>query len=59
MKQPLKPYYILFNGEWVGETWAVSEAKAVNNYWWKNVKGCDRFADRKCEPSDFEAITAI
>lgn len=49
-------YYILLNGEYVGQTWAVSEAKAVANYWWKFVKECDPFAVREYDPSDFEAI---
>lgn len=49
-------YYILLNGEYVGQAWAVSEAKAVTNYWWKFVKECDPFTVREYDPSDFEAI---
>jgi hypothetical protein len=49
-------YYILLDGEYAGQTWAVSEAEAVTNYWWKFVKGRDPFAERYLDPSDFEAI---
>ncbi len=58
MRQSKKRYYILYNGEWVGQTWAVSEAKAVNNYWWKFVKEQDPFKERFLDPSDFEAVCA-
>jgi hypothetical protein len=53
-----KPYYILLGGEWVGQTWAASEAEAKKNYWWKNVKGQDPFGARPLEPNDFEAVCA-
>lgn len=56
MKQPKKHYYILLNGYKVGETWAVSEAKAINNYWWKYVKGGDEYGERSREPEDFDAV---
>lgn len=49
-------YYILYGGEYAGQTWAVSEAEAVRNYWWKEVKGQDPFAERCLDPADFEAI---
>ena len=49
-------YYILLDGEYVGQTWAVSEAKAVTNYWWKFVKESDPFTVREYDPTDFEAI---
>ena len=56
MKQSKKHYYILLDGEYVGQTWAVSEAKAQNNYWWKFVKEGDQFSERRWNPTDFEAI---
>lgn len=49
-------YYILFRGEYAGQTWAVSEREAETNYWWNVVKGADLFAERWLDPSDFEAI---
>ena len=56
MAQKKNFYYILLDDEYVGQTWAVSEAKAVTNYWWKLVKEEDPFTVRNYEPSDFEAI---
>ena len=56
MRQSKKHYYILLNGEYVGQTWAVSEAKARSNYWWKAVKEGDAYAERYMNPSDFEAV---
>ena len=56
MRQSKKHYYILLDGDYVGQTWAVSEAKAVNNYWWKFVKEEDPFGERAYEPTDFEAV---
>ena len=58
MRQTKKRYFILLDNEYVGQTWAVSEKKAVNNYWWKNVKNRDQFSERYLNPSDFEAIQA-
>lgn len=55
MKSIKKRYYILLGDDWVGQTWAESERKAVNNYWWKAVKNGDPFTERKLDPSDFEA----
>ena len=56
MAQKKNFYYILLDGEYAGQTWAVSEAKAVTNYWWKFVKEEDPFTVRNYDPSDFEAI---
>lgn len=56
MRQSKKFFYILLDGEYVGQTWAVSEAKARNNYWWKFVKEEDPYTVRGYEPSDFEAV---
>lgn len=58
MKQPKKRYFILLDDEYMGQTWAVSEKKAVTNYWWKFVKEEDPFTVRQYDPSDFEAIQA-
>ena len=56
MKQTKRHYYIFLDGEYVGQTWAVSEKKAVTNYWWKFVKESDPFTVREYNPSDFEAV---
>lgn len=48
-------YYVLLNDEYIGQTWAVSEAKAKNNIWWKLVKENDQFKSVNIRPSDFEA----
>ena len=51
-----KFYYILHDGEYAGQTWAVSEEKATNNYWWNNCKCGDPFTITDYKPSDFEAV---
>ena len=56
MRQSKKCYYILLDGEYMGRTWAVSEAKARNNYWWKFVKEEDPYKVREYNPEDFETI---
>ena len=56
MAQKKNFYYILLDDEYVGQTWAVSEEKATNNFWWNNCKGGDPFAYTDYKPSDFEAI---
>lgn len=58
MRQPKKRYFILLDDEYMGQTWAVSEKKAVTNYRWKFVKEEDPFTVRQYDPSDFEAIQA-
>lgn len=57
MGQTKRHYYILYNGEYAGQTWAKSEAEAVKNHWWKFVKNEDPFTVRLYDPSDFEAIS--
>lgn len=57
-KKPKRHYYIIFNGSYVGETWAVSAEKARNNYWWKKVKQEDANSIRTYNPSDFDVIEA-
>ena len=51
--------YVAWN-IWTGqkyETWAKkNKAKAINNVWWKYVKGCDEMPYRSYEPSAFEAV---
>lgn len=54
--KPKKHYHILLNGRGVGESWAVSPQKAINNYWWRVVKGEDPYSVRNYEPSDFDAV---
>lgn len=55
-RRPKRHYYILLNGAYVGESWAVSAAKAINNYWWKNVKECNEYNTRLLNPADFDAV---
>ena len=57
MRQSKTHFYILLDGEYVGQTWAVSEAKARNNYWWKFVKEEDPYRVREYDPNDFEAVS--
>lgn len=40
----------------MGESIAVSPEKAINNWWWKNVKGEDEFSPRHYDPSEFDAV---
>lgn len=58
MRQPKRHFYILLNGQYVGESWAVSPEKAINNYWWKNVKNESVFSPREHNPRDFDAVEA-
>lgn len=54
--KPKHHFAILLDGEFVGESWAVSPAKAINNWWWKNVKYQDEMTPRDYDPSDFDAV---
>lgn len=56
MRQSKKHYYILLNGQYVGESWAVSAKKAINNYWWKNVKHENSMSFRDYDPEEFDAV---
>lgn len=58
MKQPKQKYYITINGDYVGESWAVSAAKAINNFWWRECKRGDRFRSVNAHPEDFDAVEA-
>lgn len=58
MKQPKHRYFILHRGRKVGETWAVSEEKAANNYWWKEHKQCNPYTYTEWKPSDFDVVRA-
>lgn len=51
-----RKYAILRNGSIVGESWAVSADKAINNYWWKNDKKCNKFTQAFYYPSDYDAV---
>lgn len=57
-QNPKIHYYIILNGRFVGETWAVSPAKARNNFWWKNVKCGDVYSPRDYNPEDFDVVEA-
>lgn len=51
-----KHFYIMHNGNYVGESWAVSPEKAINNFWWRSVKCGNEFSPRDYNPSDFDAV---
>lgn len=57
MKRIQQHYYILLDGDYVGQQWARSEEEACSRYWWKNVKDGDKYSYRFMDPSDFEAIS--
>lgn len=57
-KKPKKHFYILLDGEKIGESWAVSAKKAINNFWWKQVKNEDEYSQRDYDPEDFDAVEA-
>lgn len=54
--KPKKHYYILFNGRQIGESWAVSPEKAINNFWWREVKYGNEYSPRDYDPTDFDAV---
>ena len=56
MRLPKHKYYIMCNGHYVGESWAVSEEKACTNYWWKNDKKCNAYTSTNMSPKDYEAV---
>jgi hypothetical protein len=58
MPKSKKKYYIMLDGRYVGESWAVSPRKAISNWWWKNVKEEDEFSPRDYDPEDFDAVEA-
>jgi len=55
LKKPKKHYVILHHGQPVGESWAVSPIKAINNYWWKEIKQEDEYSERYYDPAEFDA----
>lgn len=57
-RTPKKHYYIMLNGECMGETWAVSPEKARTNFWWKYVKEEDEYTPRDYDPEDFDVVEA-
>lgn len=57
-KKPKKRFYILLDGQKIGESWAVSPEKARVNFWWKNVKYGDEYSPREYDPEDFDVIEA-
>lgn len=56
MKKPKKHFYIILNGEYIGESWAVSAKKAINNFWWRSIKQGDVYASREYDPAEFDAV---
>lgn len=56
MKPVKRRFLILYEGRTVGESWAVSADKAINNYWWRECKKYDQYAYTNYRPSDFDAI---
>ena len=57
-REPKKHYYVLLNGNHVGDTWTVSPEKARTNYWWKFVKECNEYNPRDYNPEDFDVVEA-
>lgn len=57
-RKPKKKYYIIHDGEMVGESFAVSPEKAVTNWWWKHVKHEDEFSIRTYGPEELDAVEA-
>ena len=57
-KKPKKRFYILLDGQKIGESWAVSPEKARANFWWKNVKYGDEYSPSEYDPEDFDVIEA-
>lgn len=57
-RKPKKHYYIMLDGRYMGDSWAISPEKARTNYWWKYVKECDKFSPRDYDPEDFDVIEA-
>lgn len=58
MPKSKKHFYIMLRGRYIGESWAVSPEKAINNWWWKNIKGENEYSPREYSPSDFDAVEA-
>ena len=56
MRQPTRHFYILLDGKYVGQTWAVSAEKARNNFWWKAVKLENEYSPRDYDPEDFDVV---
>lgn len=57
-KKTKKHYYIILNGDYIGDSWAVSPEKARANFWWNYVKECDEFTPRELDPEDFDVVEA-
>lgn len=55
-RKPKRHFYILLDGRYVGQSWAVSPEKARTNFWWRAVKNKDVYASRKCDPKDFDVV---
>lgn len=56
MRTPKRRYAIIYEGKKVGESWAVSAEKAINNYWWINDKNRSQFTQTDIRPSDYDAV---
>lgn len=56
MQAVKRRFSIYHNGKKVGESWAVSEEKAINNYWWRECKRYDQYAYTDYRPCDFVAM---
>lgn len=57
--KPVKVRFDIYHyGRKVGESWAVSAEKALNNFWWREIKKFDKFTQTEYKPSDFVAISA-
>ena len=51
-----KHYAVIRNGNYVGETWAVSAKKAISNIWWKQEKLENRYSSAEYSVDDYDAV---
>lgn len=54
--KPKKHFYIIRHGHCIGETYAVSQEKAVTNWWWNNIKHHDEMTPTDVRPEDLDAV---
>lgn len=56
MKKPKAKYAVMLHGRLLGETWAVSEKKAICNVWWSVLKEKDQFTISDYSIDDLDVI---
>lgn len=58
VRKSKKHYHIIFHGRQCGESWAVSSAKAISNWWWKYCKSESEFTYTDIRVEDLDAVEA-